>query len=108
MIAGLEDITRGEIYIDGKLVNDAAPKDRDIAMVFQSYALYPHLTVFENMAFSLRARKFPQDEIKERVERTAELLRIRDLLIVHRGFFREASANGLRYARELLENRRFF
>jgi len=80
MIAGLEDITRGEIYIDGKLVNDAAPKDRDIAMVFQSYALYPHLTVFENMAFSLRARKFPQDEIKERVERTAELLRIRDLL----------------------------
>ncbi|MEX1330738.1 MAG: sn-glycerol-3-phosphate ABC transporter ATP-binding protein UgpC [Desulfobacterales bacterium] len=80
MIAGLEDITRGEIYIDGKLVNDVAPKDRDIAMVFQSYALYPHLTVFENMAFSLRARKFPQDEIKERVERTAELLRIRDLL----------------------------
>ncbi len=80
MIAGLEDITRGEIYIDGKLVNDAAPKDRDIAMVFQSYALYPHLTVFENMAFSLRARKFPQDEIKERVERTAELLRIRDFL----------------------------
>ena len=80
MIAGLEDITRGEIYIDGKLVNDAAPKDRDIAMVFQSYALYPHLSVFENMAFSLRARKFPQDEIKERVELTAELLRIRDLL----------------------------
>ena len=80
MIAGLEDITRGEIYIDGKLVNEAAPKDRDIAMVFQSYALYPHLTVFENMAFSLRARKFPQDEIKERVERTADLLRIRELL----------------------------
>ncbi len=80
MIAGLEDITRGEIYIDGKLVNDAAPKDRDIAMVFQSYALYPHLTVFENMAFSLRARKFPQDEIKKRVERTAELLRIQELL----------------------------
>ena len=80
MIAGLEDITRGEIYIDGKLVNDAAPKDRDIAMVFQSYALYPHLTVFENMAFSLRARKFPQDEIKERVERTAELLKIREFL----------------------------
>jgi multiple sugar transport system ATP-binding protein len=80
MIAGLEDITRGEIYIDGKLVNDAAPKDRDIAMVFQSYALYPHLNVFENMAFSLRARKFPQDEIKERVERAAELLRIQDFL----------------------------
>jgi multiple sugar transport system ATP-binding protein len=80
MIAGLEDITQGEIYIDGKRVNDVAPKDRDIAMVFQSYALYPHLNVFENMAFSLRARKYPQDEIKERVERTADLLRIRELL----------------------------
>jgi len=80
MIAGLEDITRGEIYIDGNLVNEMAPKDRDIAMVFQSYALYPHLNVYENMAFSLRARKFAQTEIKERVERTAELLRIRDLL----------------------------
>jgi multiple sugar transport system ATP-binding protein len=80
MIAGLEDITRGEIYIDGNLVNDMAPKDRDIAMVFQSYALYPHLSVYENMAFSLKARKFPPEEIKERVERTADLLRIRDLL----------------------------
>ncbi len=80
MIAGLEDITRGEIYIDGKLVNNAAPKDRDIAMVFQSYALYPHLNVFENMAFSLRARKFPQDEIKERVEHSAELLKIKEFL----------------------------
>lgn len=80
MIAGLEEITRGEIYIDGKLVNAMAPKDRDIAMVFQSYALYPHLDVFENMAFSLRARKFPQQEIKERVEHTAELLKIRELL----------------------------
>ncbi|MCP4371212.1 MAG: sn-glycerol-3-phosphate ABC transporter ATP-binding protein UgpC, partial [Deltaproteobacteria bacterium] len=80
MIAGLEDITQGEIYIDGKLVNDMAPKDRDIAMVFQSYALYPHLNVFENMAFSLRARKYPQAEIKEQVERTADLLRIREFL----------------------------
>ncbi|GAK59946.1 ABC transporter related [Candidatus Vecturithrix granuli] len=80
MIAGLEEITRGEIYIDGKLVNDMAPKDRDIAMVFQSYALYPHLDVFENMAFSLRARKYPQAEIKERVEHAAELLKIRELL----------------------------
>ena len=80
MIAGLEDITSGEIYIDGKLVNDAAPKDRDIAMVFQSYALYPHLNVFENMAFSLRARKYPPAEIKERVEHTAELLKIKELL----------------------------
>lgn len=80
MIAGLEEITRGEVYIDGKLVNDVAPKDRDIAMVFQSYALYPHLNVFENMAFSLRARKYPEQEIKESVERAAELLKIRELL----------------------------
>jgi multiple sugar transport system ATP-binding protein len=80
MIAGLEEITQGEIYIDGKLVNNVAPRDRDIAMVFQSYALYPHLNVFENMAFSLRARKFPQDEIKSQVERTAELLEIKELL----------------------------
>ena len=80
MIAGLEDITSGEIYIDGKLVNEAAPKDRDIAMVFQSYALYPHLNVFENMAFSLRARKYPQDEINERVKHSAELLKIEELL----------------------------
>jgi multiple sugar transport system ATP-binding protein len=80
MIAGLEDITRGEVYIDGKLVNDVAPRDRDIAMVFQSYALYPHLNVFENMAFSLRARKYPQQEIKDSVERAAELLKIRELL----------------------------
>ena len=80
MIAGLEDITRGEIYIDGQLVNNVAPKDRDIAMVFQSYAIYPHLNVFDNMAFSLRARKYPQQDIKERVERTAELLEIREFL----------------------------
>jgi multiple sugar transport system ATP-binding protein len=80
MIAGLEDITGGEIYIDGKLVNNVPPKDRDIAMVFQSYALYPHLNVFENMAFSLRARKFPKDEIKERVEHSAELLQIKEFL----------------------------
>ncbi|MCP4398388.1 MAG: sn-glycerol-3-phosphate ABC transporter ATP-binding protein UgpC, partial [bacterium] len=80
MIAGLEDITRGEIYIDGKQVNTMPPKDRDIAMVFQSYALYPHLNVFENMAFSLRARKFPQNEIDERVQHSAELLKIEELL----------------------------
>lgn len=80
MIAGLEEITRGEVYIDGKLVNDVAPRDRDIAMVFQSYALYPHLDVFENMAFSLRARKYPQQEIKESVERAAALLKIQELL----------------------------
>src|SRR5882762_9003505 len=62
MIAGLEEISRGEILIDGELVNDLPPKDRDIAMVFQNYALYPHMTVFENMSFGLKLRKFSKDE----------------------------------------------
>jgi len=66
MIAGLEDITKGNIYIGEKLVNDVPPKDRNIAMVFQNYALYPHMTVFDNMAFGLKLRKFPKEEIKKR------------------------------------------
>ena len=68
MIAGLEEISSGEFYIDGKLMNDVEPKDRDIAMVFQNYALYPHMTVFDNMAFGLKLRKVPKDEIKRKVE----------------------------------------
>jgi multiple sugar transport system ATP-binding protein len=76
MIAGLEDITDGELYIDDRLVNDVAPKDRDIAMVFQNYALYPHMTIFDNMAFALKLRKFPKSQIKEKVEQTAKLLNI--------------------------------
>ncbi len=80
MIAGLEDVTAGEIYIDGKLVNDLAPKDRDVAMVFQNYALYPFATVYENMAFGLRVRKYLKTEIKRRVEEAAEILGISDLL----------------------------
>ncbi len=64
MIAGLEEISEGELYIGDKLVNDVAPKDRDIAMVFQNYALYPHMTVFDNMAFGLKLRKTPKDEIR--------------------------------------------
>ena len=75
MIAGLEDITEGEFYIGDKLVNDVEPKDRDIAMVFQSYALYPHMTVFDNMAFALKLRKVPKDEIKAKVEEAAKLLK---------------------------------
>ena len=67
MVAGLEEISDGELYIGDKLVNDVAPKDRDIAMVFQNYALYPHMTVFDNMAFGLKLRKTPKDEIKRRV-----------------------------------------
>src|ERR1700687_1566575 len=80
MIAGLEEATSGEIYIGDQLVNDVPPKDRDIAMVFQNYALYPHMTVFENMSFGLRLRKFPKAEIKERVENAARILDITDLL----------------------------
>ncbi len=80
MIAGLEEITDGELVIDEEVVNDVAPKDRDIAMVFQNYALYPHMTVFDNMAFGLKLRKMPKDEIKERVEHAADLLQITDLL----------------------------
>ncbi|WP_027398892.1 ABC transporter ATP-binding protein [Anaerovorax odorimutans] len=80
MIAGLEEISAGEVYIGDKLVNDAAPKDRDIAMVFQNYALYPHMTVFKNMAFGLTLRKLPKKEIKQKVEDAAKILGIEHLL----------------------------
>ena len=80
MVAGLEEISDGELYIGEKLVNDVAPKDRDIAMVFQNYALYPHMTVFDNMAFGLKLRKTPKDEIKRRVEEAAKILDIAHLL----------------------------
>ena len=80
MIAGLEEITEGELYIGDRIVNDVAPKDRDIAMVFQNYALYPHMTVFENMAFGLKLRKTPKEEIKRRVEEAARILDITHLL----------------------------
>ena len=80
MIAGLEEVTSGRIYINDKLVNDIPPKDRDIAMVFQSYALYPHMTVFDNMAFALKLRKYPKSEILTRVNEAAEILGITALL----------------------------
>ena len=80
MIAGLEDISSGTVEIDGVVVNDLQPRDRNIAMVFQNYALYPHLTVFENMAFSLRLKKVPQDEVYERVTAAAEILGITEFL----------------------------
>jgi multiple sugar transport system ATP-binding protein len=79
-LAGLEEISEGEIRIADRVVNDVAPKDRDIAMVFQSYALYPHLSVYDNMAFGLKLRKVPKDEIKRRVNEAADILGIRDLL----------------------------
>ncbi len=80
MIAGLEEISSGELYIDGKLVNDVVPKDRDIAMVFQNYALYPHMSVYDNMAFGLKLRKVPKDVIDEKVKAAADILGIRDYL----------------------------
>lgn len=76
MVAGLEDITEGELYIDGELMNDVPPKDRNIAMVFQNYALYPHMSVYENMAFGLRIKKVPKDEIDRRVKDAAKILDI--------------------------------
>jgi multiple sugar transport system ATP-binding protein len=80
MVAGLEEITEGEVYIEDRLVNDVPPKDRDIAMVFQNYALYPHMTVYKNMAFGLKLRKYPKDEIKKAVDNAADILGITDLL----------------------------
>jgi multiple sugar transport system ATP-binding protein len=80
MIAGLEEISKGDLYIDGKRMNDVAPKDRDIAMVFQNYALYPHMSVYDNMAFGLKLRKFPKDEIDRRVREAARILGLEQYL----------------------------
>ena len=80
MIAGLEEISDGELYIDGKLENDVEPKDRDIAMVFQNYALYPHMTVYQNMAFGLKMRKVPKDIIDQKVREAAKILDLEKLL----------------------------
>src|ERR1043166_4540810 len=80
MVAGLEEITSGEIFIGERLVNDVSPKDRDIAMVFQNYALYPHMSVYDNMAFGLKLRKVPKAEIKQRVSQVAGMLGLENLL----------------------------
>src|SRR5574342_330571 len=80
LLAGLEEISSGTIKIGDRVVNDVAPKDRDIAMVFQNYALYPHMTVYDNMAFGLKLRKFPKPEIQRRVQEAAEILGIQELL----------------------------
>ena len=80
MVAGLEDITEGEISIADNVVNEVAPKDRDIAMVFQNYALYPHMSVYDNMAFSLKLRKVPKEEIDKKVKEAAKTLEIDELL----------------------------
>src|SRR4029078_10585391 len=80
MIAGLEEISEGVLSIDGKRVNELSPRDRDIAMVFQNYALYPHMTVYDNMAFGLKLKNYAKSEIRKRVTETAELLEMADLL----------------------------
>ncbi|MBR6282337.1 MAG: ATP-binding cassette domain-containing protein, partial [Lachnospiraceae bacterium] len=80
MIAGLEDISSGELTIDGKVMNAVEPKDRDIAMVFQNYALYPHMTVYDNMAFGLKLRKVPKDQIDKQVREAAKILDLENLL----------------------------
>src|SRR5262245_33373910 len=80
MIAGLEDVSDGEIVVDGEVVNDVPPKDRDMAMVFQNYALYPHMTVYENMSFGLRLKRYPKSEITRRVGEAARILEITELL----------------------------
>jgi len=80
LLAGLEDISEGTLKISDRIVNDVAPKDRDIAMVFQSYALYPHMSVYDNMAFGLKLRNYPKDQIEERVQNAAEILGITTLL----------------------------
>ncbi len=80
MVAGLEEISSGELIIDGKIMNDVEPKDRDIAMVFQNYALYPHMSVYDNMAFGLKLRKVPKDEIRKKVEEAARILDLEKLL----------------------------
>ncbi len=104
MVAGLEEISDGEILIGDRVVNDVAPKDRDIAMVFQNYALYPHMTVFDNMAFGLKLRKTPKDEIKRRVEEAARILDISHLLErkpkAHSGGQRQRVALGRAIVRE--------
>ena len=87
MIAGLEDISGGTLEIDGKVMNDVEPKDRDIAMVFQNYALYPHMTVYDNMAFGLKLRKVPKDEIDRKVKKQQESLTWKNCLTVNQKLF---------------------
>ena len=98
MVAGLEEITDGELRIDDQVVNDFTPKERDIAMVFQNYALYPHMTVEQNLAFGLKLRKLPKEEISKRVNDAATALEIRSFSSGNRVRFPVASASGLRWA----------
>ena len=105
-IAGLEEISSGTITIGDRVVNDLPPKDRDIAMVFQNYALYPHMTVEQNLAFGLQLRKTPKDEIKRRVDEAAKMLGLDQYLSASRRRSPAASASGSRWAARSSANRR--
>ena len=108
MIAGLEDISDGELYIDGILVNDVPPKDRDISMVFQNYALYPHMTVYENMAFGLKLRKYAKDEIKTRVDNAAEILGLNEYLTRKPKELSGGQRQRVAWEEQLLEIQKYF
>lgn len=108
MIAGLEDITSGELYIGDRLVNDVAPKDRDIAMVFQNYALYPHMTVFQNMAFGLKLKKVPQKEILQRVEEAAKVVGLEPYLKRKPGTLSGGQRQRVALGRAIVRNPRVF
>ena len=104
MVAGLEEITEGKLYIDGEVVNDKSPKDRDIAMVFQNYALYPHMTVYENMAFGLKLRKYKKDDIDKRVREAAASLGLTEFLDRKPADLSGGQRQRLAIARALLRN----
>ena len=108
MIAGLEDITSGEILIDGQRINDLSPKDRDIAMVFQNYALYPHMTVYDNMAFALKIRKYQKLVITHRVEQAARMLQIEELLKRKPGTLSGGQRQRVAVGRAIVRNPRVF
>ena len=108
MIAGLEDITEGELYIDDQLMNDVEPKDRDIAMVFQSYALYPHMTVYDNMAFGLKINKIPKEEIDKRVNEAAKILEIYDYLDRKPRFLSGGQRQRVALGRAIVRNSKLF
>lgn len=108
MIAGLEEITGGDLFIDDKKVNDLQPKDRDIAMVFQNYALYPHMTVYQNMAFGLKIKKVPKKEIDQRVRRAAEILEITELLDRRPGAMSGGQRQRVAIGRAIVRNPKVF
>ena len=108
MIAGLEEITEGEILIDGQRINDLSPKDRDIAMVFQNYALYPHMTVYDNMAFALKIRKYQKLVITHRVEQAARMLQIEELLKRKPGTLSGGQRQRVAVGRAIVRNPRVF